>query len=419
MNIKFDIKKVEWNGTCFKGQIDEVNATEIMALLNASGINSIINGRDIYKYDNGVFSFYNHSKVSFYEDFFLQHKDTSFKKMLQKLEKKDFTATIETLLFLESKQDFISIPAIDEAALNLYTTVLKGNNIVNELDIKRSQLEIPPTYFFTLLEHLEEENISAITKKSLIYYSELFSLFFLANKTTFNDGKFDFEIIGVNGDKTKKTIQWQQWDQLCDYKYTKIFSWVLKNCDKALKKDTLIKIVRQFFLEKKNFEWESDYLYSLDSLLRIVVQQETQKYFEQQNKLKDEFIAYSKMEIDSKKQLLKSLLTLITTLSLGYYGLIFKVENFDIFSPNKPLKILFIFALIAIIYFSVIFYLDYEERKIFWKKLKNIYVQKFYFSEMDFKNMLPKPELLKGQKHYIIILIIFITLVCSMIKIYS
>ncbi|MEQ7200549.1 hypothetical protein [Enterococcus avium] len=175
---------------------------------------------------------------------------------------------------------------------------------------------------------------------------------------------------------------------------------------------------RQYFENVSNLKKVEDLTASLDSILNRIIINETKEYFEQQNKLKDELILYKKMEMEANNALMKSLLGLITTVGVAYYSKVILVKQFDFTSKNKGIAVIFIFALVAILFFTFVFTVNFIERKNYYDSLRNIYLNKFAFSKEDFESFLDKPALIKGKKIYWITLIIFTIVIISLIYLY-
>ena len=118
------------------------------------------------------------------------------------------------------------------------------------------------------------------------------------------------------------------------------------------------------------------------------------------------------MDMESNNTLMKSLLGLITTIGLAYYGKVITMENFRFNEQNENLAIIFIFGLIAIVFFCISYLLNYVERKEYYKSLKDIYTKKFVFSEKDFEDTLKEPTIFKGHyKYWITLLCFFVTMI--------
>lgn len=79
---------------------------------------------------------------------------------------------------------------------------------------------------------------------------------------------------------------------------------------------------------------------------------------------------------------------------------------------------IFIFALVAILFFTFVFTVNFIERKNYYDSLRNKYLNKFAFSKEDFESFLDKPALIKGKKIYWITLFIFTIVIISLIYLY-
>lgn len=300
-----------------------------------------------------------------------------------------------------------------------YNSIIEGNNIVTD-GIVENRILIPPSFFYELnkMYELHEEE----SRKPLNYLSELFSLFIIADKSKISieteDTYFEFTIFCEKKDNHILKVSWKDWTYFTNDAFYKCYQWILDRSIESFKTSTLLKVVRQYFENVSNLKKVEDLTASLDSILNRIIINETKEYFEQQNKLKDELILYKKMEMEANNALMKSLLGLITTVGVAYYSKVILVKQFDFTSKNKGIAVIFIFALVAILFFTFVFTVNFIERKNYYDSLRNIYLNKFAFSKEDFESFLDKPALIKGKKIYWITLIIFTIVIISLIYLY-
>ncbi|MGM0330388.1 hypothetical protein [Enterococcus sp. AZ084] len=397
-----------WLGTSAVLKLDTESKDELINILNLSDSD--------YDYDNSELEIYNNKHILFLEEQFIESTHLEFEDLLKKYVEKDY---LNLKFFSKKKSSLFKMPEKIITDKQNYNSIIEGNNIVTD-GIIENRISIPPSFFYELnkMYELHEEE----SREPLNYLSELFSLFIIADKSKISieteDTYFEFTIFCEKKDDHILKVSWRDWAYFTNDAFYKCYQWILDRSIESFKTSTLLKVVRQYFENVSNLKKVEDLTASLDSILNRIIINETKEYFEQQNKLKDELILYKKMEMEANNTLMKSLLGLITTVGVAYYSKVILVKQFVFTSKNKGLAVIFIFALVAILFFTFVFIVNFIERKNYYDSLRNIYLNKFAFSKQDFESFLDKPALIKGKKIYWITLFIFTIVIISLIYIY-
>lgn len=400
-----------WKGSSACFYLDENKKDKFVEILN-------LEIKD-YVYDNGEneLEIFNLKETLFLEKDYILCNIPEFDDFLKKYSVK---SSSDLKYFSQEKQKLISVASDLMAAKKKYSEILDNNNLITN-GIIEEQIIIPPTLFYELkifYDTYERNEIEVFN-----FLAELFSLFAIADKSkiTIEDETtyFNFTIFCDNKENHFIKVPWGEWDYFKNNIFYNCYDWILLKSEESFKLSTILNVVRQYIGSLGNFEASEELITSLDSILNRIIKNETKEYFEQQNKLKDEFIGYNKMEIETRSRLMKSLLGLITTVGIAYYGKIITIENFKFTDKNQGLSLIFVFGLIAVVFFGFTFIIEYYERKKYYSSLKNIYVKKFAFSEKDFESFLVKPSLFKKQWVYWITLLAFFFVIVSMIYLYS
>lgn len=397
-----------WLGTSAVLKLDTESKDELINILNLSDSD--------YDYDNSELEIYNNKHILFLEEQFIESTHLEFEDLLKKYVEKDY---LNLKFFSKKKSSLFKMPEKIITDKQNYNSIIEGNNIVTD-GIIENRISIPPSFFYELnkMYELHEEE----SREPLNYLSELFSLFIIADKSKISieteDTYFEFTIFCEKKDDHILKVSWRDWAYFTNDAFYKCYQWILDRSIESFKTSTLLKVVRQYFENVSNLKKVEDLTASLDSILNRIIINETKEYFEQQNKLKDELILYKKMEMEANNTLMKSLLGLITTVGVAYYSKVILVKQFVFTSKNKGLAVIFIFALVAILFFTFVFIVNFIERKNYYDSLRNIYLNKFAFSKQDFESFLDKPALIKGKKIYWITLFVFTIVIISLIYIY-
>ncbi|WP_142967691.1 hypothetical protein [Enterococcus casseliflavus] len=407
---KFKYKSSDINGTSLIFKIDEVNKNIVTDLFKLS------EGDYKYNLSKSMLEIFNSNKKLFLEEIFLLSDSLEFETLLKRYRNKDFSNIdffyVDEGVFHSSSRNF-------EEEKSLYAEFLENNNIVTN-GIKENNLLIPPSLFSELKKTNYTNNMEL--EPILKYLSEVFSLFMLADKSkiNFKDDNifFEFSIYCEKKENHMINVEWKKWSYFKTNLFYKCYEWILNKINNNFKNKTLLQVVKQFLGNLDSLENVDDITNSLDSILNRIILNETHEYFLQQNKLKDEFIMYKKMDMESNNSLMKSLLGLITTIGLAYYSKVITMDNYKFNETSESLAIIFVFGMIAIMFFCYSYTLNYFQRKEYYTSLRNIYLEKFVFSEKDFDSILVKPTLFKGHYRYWITLLCFYEIVLVAILFY-
>ena len=375
-------------------------------------------GEDDYIDGENEFEISNLPNLLFLEDKFIKDENLEFEDFLERYSVKKID---ELRYFSANNNKTYSLKDLCKEDKRLYRNILDENNI-NTNGIIEEKMVVPPFLFSNLQKMSIEYEKKEYTCYN--YLMELFSLFAIADKTKIiessNKTIFEFSIFSENSNMQTLCVPWKEWNFFEGKRYFNCYKWITERTKENFRIKTLIRIVRQYLVIVGMENSDANLQNSLDSILNRIILNETTEYFLQQNKLKDEFINYQKLELDSKKKLNNSLLGLITSIGVAYYGKVISgnVKDYNFFEKNRGLAILFVFSFIAVIYFVIIFMFEYGERKKYYDKLKSIYLDKFGFSKDDFESFLSRPRLFKGNLFSWMVLILFLIAIGMLVWIY-
>lgn len=394
--------KPKWEGTAVVLRKNKQEKDELIRILNLSKYD--------YEYDDAdlKLEIFNNKNLLFFEEQFILSPNVEFETFLVKFAEKDFSK----LRFFDCEDaQFVTLSDNLQIEKEILFDTLESNNIILD-GIVEERLVIPPSFFYEIKQQLDISKEEEI--KSLDYLSELFALFMIADKSKVKieneETSFEFTIFCKNKENHTLTIRWRDWEYFKGVGFYNCYNWILCKNRENFKIPTLLKVVREYFENLSSIKDIEDTTTSLDSILNRIILNETKDYFEQQNKLKDEFITYKKMDMDSNRVLMRSLLGLISTIGVAYYGKVILIQDFHFTDKNNGLGVIFILTWFAILFFSFSYILSFLDRKKYYEALKMIYISKFAFSEKDFEHFLHKPTLIKEHWIYWITLLVFFLL---------
>ncbi|GHU39717.1 hypothetical protein FACS1894193_00570 [Bacilli bacterium] len=364
--------------------------------------------------ENNELTVKNKTNIFFYEIDYLKmvHKDRFFTDIVEKFQDKITQCNIK--IFDEEKITFRDeLISFNENEKVLCSEIILSNSITTSLD-KEKISKVSPN-IFEMLEQFYE--LTPGDKRIVRYYKNLFSLIFLCESTNISGSEFTFEF----SKKEQTQFKITKGTNFNEDIYFSIYKWIIKKCDKIVKIENLLKIVRELLSRKKFEDISIEVIEQLETAYNQAVSADIDKYFLSQEKLKDEFTALTKLEFEDKRKLQYEILGLLVALSSGIYAIISKIENIDInlknvfenksffnnFSVPFSIKILLFSSLITIFYFDFVFFHDIRMRKKLYEKIKKIYLDKLNFSNKEIEYYLEKPKIFKGNVFEWIILGLF------------
>ncbi|MBC1504514.1 hypothetical protein [Listeria booriae] len=406
MNAKV-FANIEWNGKSATLRIDEATGTELIDILEIPTTN--------YELDKDELEIHDYEKLSFLDEEYIETV-TEFDDFTGKYAHKCLS---DLKYFSKRKLNVFPMNFHSKETLERYNFFIDNNNI-DLRDVDKEMVKIPPDLFYQLNKMYHEHEGASID--SLNYLTEIFVLFAITEKSklikTTESFSFEFTFTCEGRNNHILVVPWGEWEYFKNDAFYKCYDWIITKSEEGFKLETLLDVLRQYFSSLADISDTEDFTPSLDSILKRILLYETKLYFEQQNKLREEFINYQKMELDAKSSVMKNLLGLITTVGLAYYGRIVLLKNFKIIDKNRDIAIIFIFALIAIIFFAFVFWVNYMERKRYYRSLRKIYTEKFAFSSNDFDSIVEKPTFLRKQWLHWVTLSIFGLITLGLIYFY-
>lgn len=425
----FDSTEWEIDNTALKNisGYSKTQAEELCSKLDFQ-INSI-------NFESGVLTIFpsDVKKVFFLEEYFIKGS-TKFRQVLERFAVKNFDLGFQ--YFSQKDHSLINIDNEYQFGDIEHYKELVNNNILDNDGIRQENLYLSPYIFDTLLKLIkkyESDEYYEKHKDVLRYMRELFSLIAISEKTIYKNiqghQSFIFQFFHESHGIIKKTVQWQEWSKLASSNFFFLYEWLIKNIESTPSSNSysrninLVKaIVQDYIRNRGKIEVKKNSTIELDSILSRIRTGQTEKYFEQQNKLKDELIMLNQNEMESKNRIRSRLLGTLTTVSIGYYSQFLIedqgiVNSGNLLDPNITLSVIFFLSAIAIIFFIVSLLMEIHERRNYYDRIEIVYVDYLFFDKEDFNSKLQKPHYWKDYRIYWIILGFFL-IICLILMYY-
>lgn len=370
----------------------------------------------------------NQEKLLLFEIEFLTVQQSTMKDFFEKifksaslnLEKK--INNIETLIYYDKEKK--ELKNIDYQNRFIGYREHIDNNIIDTGVIEEDRIKVNPEFWLLLLDIYKENEVCTTEIKVIenLFLISILLLIFEKTTISLNDDKKSHDwIFNMHSNKRKNStkVNWneiltglEQFGDISDIKG--VYDWI-KAEDMF---ETKIQIIRNYIIKSDGIVFSQDMLLSIKSMYKIVILQQTDIYFEQQNKLLDVLVDIKKDEIKKNNELLTKILALVTTFGLGLYGKILSSSNtkdsiVKILNSDGTLVFLLSLFLICIIFLTLSYYLSFKDKKDYLTKLKYIYKMKYQIEEENFTFIEKEVELFQKSKwKYWITLIVII---CSVV----
>ncbi|MBJ8350195.1 hypothetical protein [Streptococcus zalophi] len=306
----------------------------------------------------------------------------SFFSIINYIKKIDFLNPIQ-VIFSSNPKKIENLNLSSEN--NIVNKILAKNNIISKHQIKK---------FSILL--LKKINVQTNKIKKL---RKIFFLILIANKTEVSgDGEsisFHFYQDGIS---FKKKYELKEMDIDDIDAIDQIYDWILEDSYKNsyIQK---IDIIRNLVLRNKpnDLLFEKTFLSASISVFQRIVKNETSKYFEQVNRLKDDFLIISKYENDIYQSLHLKILGWLSALGLTIFNQLNSYDGNNIFerlilSNSQKTKMILLMLLIGLLYIMIVYISEVRRSKVEYRRLKKFYTENFMFLAEDFDNKVSFPR---------------------------
>ncbi|MBC6299443.1 hypothetical protein [Listeria booriae] len=331
---------------------------------------------------------YNQPDLLFLEDKYII-ESSFFSKVIAKLKVKEFNEHLK--LYKDN-----SIIAVDDYSLenNRYEKIITENNING---INKNDLNISVRHF-----SLYEKDCK------INFLQNIYILILIANITDFKDNSFEFKVKLDD----KETIKHISFDSIESLNLLQIYNWIMLSEENLF---TRLRIVREIILNKGSFELIDIDLESAKSAFNRIIKEETNKYFEQINILKDDFLILSERKQESYNSLHLKFLGWCSAIVIFIYDIL-KDQHSDqlvykLFRHfSEKVYLFLIIFIISLIMIWLVFIKEMRDYNKEYEKIENFYTKKLFFEENDFHNYIPAPKIPKIYTISFILLLIVLFL---------
>lgn len=337
---------------------------------------------------------YNPKNLLFLEERYIE-ECTGFKEVLDKFKIKEF----DNQLFIYKGNEIKKLEKYSQE-VDLYKSIISENNINN---LRKEELNISIKHF----KEYEKSN-----KMSLIQY--IYIMLFISNSTNFDENHFIFKV-NIEDKEVKKEVSF---NDSVFYNLENIYLWITESKENI---NTRLNIIRKLIATKNTFDLDQQDLNSAKSCFNRIINDETEKYFEQVNMLKEDFLKLNNQRKKAYQSLHLKFLGWGASIALFIYEEVKNIPSDDvwrslIFSSNEKIKLFLIIFISSLIIIWLIFKKEIKENHMEFSKIKQFYLTELFFSKSDDKTLkLDAPKISNMYRiiFYIIIFILTIRLVTT------
>lgn len=354
----------KWNGTSF--ELDNVSVN--FQLIN------LLKGKKIGEEESEKYIIYNDANLFFFESEFIC-QESLFSNIMDKFYIKNYSGT----LFYYHEGGFEEL-AGNPDEIETYSKIIQENNISG---IDRSKLKIS-------VNALEKILISNKDR----FVETIYILIFLANKTKRDGNNFIFEF--EDGEKIfLRSISFENSE---DVNLFQLYDWIVNDTEFPNSYKTKLAIIRKIVFNKKSFEDSDDILIEAKSAFNRIISRETDKYFEQVNQLKEDFLSLADTQNKVNRSLHISVFGWLGYLAWTIFDVIRDYPGNNLFhkiinSQSEKVTIVLLILLSALMVIFGAYIKEIYDNKKTYLDLKDMYKNKLFFDEEDFIRYMKAPKI--------------------------
>ena len=367
-----------WDGTSLKIDTNNQLFDDLKKLLTDNRIN--------LRKEQNIYYLENQNDYFIYEDDFIE-STRNLNLVVTKFSQKNYNEN--TKIYLVNNNDFrlVESNCKDKVVYEeiLEDNIINGNlrefpisvNVINEvLTRKTSKSELILDFFILV----------ALSTKITYYAEEIESEFRIDDK---------IYKINLNIDD----------DPLHLYA---LYDWIINNNEYKDSYKVKLQIVRQVIVSKRNIKDINEILEDSKLAYKRIISRKTDDYFEQLNKLKDDFLALSKNANNALRTLNLTFFAWLGSMGVNLLNIITKYDDSNniipylLFSKGSKKGVVIAMFIIALIFIFIAYISEIKSLQKEYEVVKRIYKDKILFEEVPDENskfelIINRPELGKIQ----------------------
>ena len=350
-----------WSGTSLIIDTNNQLFGDFIKLLNDNGINA--------RKEQNIYYLENQENYFLYEDDFIE-STRNLNLVIRKLSQKNYNEN--TKIYLVNNNDFRLVESNYKDKV-VYEEILDDNIINGNLRE------------FPISVNVINEVLTSKTSKSELILDFLI-LVALSTKITYcaEEIESEFRI----DDKIYKINLNIDDDPLHLYA---LYDWIINNNEYKDSYKVKLQIVRQVIVSKRNIKDINEILEDSKLAYKRIISRKTDDYFEQLNKLKDDFLTLSKNANNALRTLNLTFFTWLGSMGVKLLNIITKYDGNNIiqyllFSKGSKKGVVIAMFIIALIFIFIAYISEIKSLQKEYEVVKRIYKDKILFEENPDKN---------------------------------
>lgn len=350
-----------WSGTSLIIDTNNQLFGDFIKLLNDNGINA--------RKEQNIYYLENQENYFIYEDDFIE-STRNLNLVIRKLSQKNYNEN--TKIYLVNNNDFRLVESNYKDKV-VYEEILDDNIINGNLRE------------FPISVNVINEVLTSKTSKSELILDFLI-LVALSTKITYcaEEIESEFRI----DDKIYKINLNIDDDPLHLYA---LYDWIINNNEYKDSYKVKLQIVRQVIVSKRNIKDINEILEDSKLAYKRIISRKTDDYFEQLNKLKDDFLTLSKNANNALRTLNLTFFTWLGSMGVKLLNIITKYDGNNIiqyllFSKGSKKGVVIAMFIIALIFIFIAYISEIKSLQKEYEVVKRIYKDKILFEENPDKN---------------------------------
>lgn len=335
----------------------------------------------VVRREQRYYSISNSKNVWLFEEEFINESSHTLQNIFDKLSHKDYS---NIRYFDTISEKFCCFPNDNDS--DLYSKII-SLNVIDGINTEKLNISVS-------LLSLGNYDIKSKRVRQLI---NIYMLLLLANRskrTGINSFNFIFE---EEMDSFSYEVEFGKND--FDSGLLDVYNWIIDNYEYTESYKVKLQIVRGLIAKQKNLNGLNSLKYQSESIFNRIISGKTDKYFELQKNLKDDFLRISTSIRDYNSSLQTKLFGWLTALSVIIFDFIKssdgqKLFKRIIFSTSEKTQVLLIVLLIALIVIIIMFNLDIKSIRKEYNAIREYYVKQMLVSESEIEELIKEPQYL-------------------------
>ncbi|MBF0818245.1 hypothetical protein [Streptococcus acidominimus] len=223
---------------------------------------------------------------------------------------------------------------------------------------------------------------------------DIYILIMLSNRTKRVQNELEFTFEGEQDSFSCKT---EFGDKNFDRGLWELFHWIVNSQEYSEAYKVKLQIVRVLINKRKHLKDLTSLKDQSESIFNRIVSGKTDKYFEFQNNLKEDFIKISRGIKEYNSGLNTKLFGWLTAFSLIIFDFIKESDGKNlfrrvIFSTSEKIKLLLLLLFGALVIIMIMYNLDIKTIKKQYQSLKEFYVSQMFVSKDEFDKFIEEPK---------------------------